>query len=52
MPVDVHRLSGALTIVMLDSEGKALARRMKGDGKKVNRGARLCETGSGEASPV
>jgi hypothetical protein len=52
MPVDVHRLSGALTIVTLDSKSKAVARGAGGGGKKVNRGARLCETGSGEASPA
>jgi hypothetical protein len=48
MPVDVNRLSKALTIVTSASMGMiAPDFPGGGGGKKVNRGARLCELGNG-----
>jgi hypothetical protein len=48
MPVDVNRLSKALTIVTSASMGMiAPDSPGMGGGKKVNRGARLCELGNG-----
>jgi hypothetical protein len=53
MPVDVNRLSKALTIVTSASMGMiAPDSPGLGGGKRVNRGARLCELGNGGGSPT
>jgi hypothetical protein len=51
MPVDVNRLSKALTIITSASMGMIAPDSPVG-GKKVNRGARLCELGGGSGSPT